>query len=500
MAFACRSVAGSCSHARMEKRDAPEGSPGSGHEFAREPLASDLPIPTDGARHDHAREPQTTDLSIPTDGGGRHEADVSFERPTRRAKSIGWGFAWAAVAPLVTVAIGKALFTHAPPGFGALLAAALFAGPIAALFVFLSGNAKKAHVSIADRKLTITFGETTRVVTRDAIVSAFVGKNQTNGERLELELQDGERLFLDYPKDEAARSLEALALDPKQHRSRIPLYTAEARVTQPLAGGFLGLLMWLPFAGVVHDMAPRDTFESTLAGLLALATTVPFFVGGWHFLKRALHHVVVGAEGVEWTYAENFKTKTKHVPFTSLLSVTPRTAPYGRGYATSVTAKLTDGTEVLIAQFPVAAGLLAPTAAALVREIEMARRAFASGDSRATSALLEATHDGSWLKTLRELAASGDSYRGASLSRERLLALLDDPRARPSHRIGAAVILAERNDDEGMARIRVAADTTASPRVRVAFESVARGEIEERALAEAVDDERAEASIQGTTT
>ena len=71
-----------------------------------------------------------------------------------------------------------------------------------------------------------------------------------------------------------------------------------------------------------------------------------------------------------------------------------------------------------------------------------------------------------------------------------LLALRTDGSA--ERRIGAALALARSGDPEAPTRIRVAARASADPRLRIALESVAAGEVVAAAVEEALAEERVE--------
>ena len=81
-----------------------------------------------------------------------------------------------------------------------------------------------------------------------------------------------------------------------------------------------------------------------------------------------------------------------------------------------------------------------------------------------------------------------EKARGSSVDEVRtvLTKVVEDPTASGDVRAGAAVALRTRLDEEGKARVRIAAEATASPQLRVALEAVA-GESDEvagEALAE----------------
>jgi hypothetical protein len=86
-----------------------------------------------------------------------------------------------------------------------------------------------------------------------------------------------------------------------------------------------------------------------------------------------------------------------------------------------------------------------------------------------------------WVKDLRALSeASGVGYRAATLPSDALWNVALDPAATEEMRIGAGLALRGALDEQGRARLRVAAEASASPKVRVVLEGAAEGMDDER--------------------
>jgi hypothetical protein len=85
-----------------------------------------------------------------------------------------------------------------------------------------------------------------------------------------------------------------------------------------------------------------------------------------------------------------------------------------------------------------------------------------------------------WLRDMRTLGSQEGGYRAAAVPRERLWEVLESPAADPSAREGAAFALHASLDDEERARLRSLTQRTASPRLRVALDGVAREREEAR--------------------
>ena len=79
-----------------------------------------------------------------------------------------------------------------------------------------------------------------------------------------------------------------------------------------------------------------------------------------------------------------------------------------------------------------------------------------------------------WLSALRGLAKKERDYRSVTIPDEALWSLTEDPRADPTARAGAAIVLRHRLGEEPTrVRIEAAAAATAEPRVRVALDAAA---------------------------
>jgi hypothetical protein len=92
-----------------------------------------------------------------------------------------------------------------------------------------------------------------------------------------------------------------------------------------------------------------------------------------------------------------------------------------------------------------------------------------------------------WTDALRTVATDED-YRHSGLSRDELLAVLDDPHAPPERRIAATFALAHLDKGKAVERVRVVLESTAHEPVRVALERAAEGSLDEESLAAAVEE------------
>ncbi|NUO49549.1 MAG: hypothetical protein HOV80_11900 [Polyangiaceae bacterium] len=91
-----------------------------------------------------------------------------------------------------------------------------------------------------------------------------------------------------------------------------------------------------------------------------------------------------------------------------------------------------------------------------------------------------------WVTALRGIGAGANTdLRTAPVPAESLLRVVEDASASPALRVGAAVA-ALAGQPDAKPRIRVAATTTASPKLRIALERVADAPDDEQAIAEAI--------------
>jgi hypothetical protein len=93
-----------------------------------------------------------------------------------------------------------------------------------------------------------------------------------------------------------------------------------------------------------------------------------------------------------------------------------------------------------------------------------------------------------WMRALTALSSEGGGYRATALPAERLWRVVEDPAADPTARAGAAAALRATLDDEGRTRLRVIAESSVHPRVRVALDAVAASSSDhDERLEEALD-------------
>lgn len=156
--------------------------------------------------------------------------------------------------------------------------------------------------------------------------------------------------------------------------------------------------------------------------------------------------------------------------------------------ALGVTLDLQGGGELEIQVAPRAGGE-AQKRKELHDAIERARAAFAELTPEQEEALLArgSRDDAKWREEMRALGAGASTgYRTTAMPNERLWRVVENPAADPSAREGAAIALRASLDAEGRTRLRVVADGTAAPSLRMALATIA----EEEAESEAEEEQR----------
>jgi hypothetical protein len=258
--------------------------------------------------------------------------------------------------------------------------------------------------------------------------------------------------------------------DSKQILAHLGLTLDQRALTAPLRGTFGSFTRGLlTFFGTVIASTPIIALGREWIWLsYVIATLATILV-----VTKLKPKVVVGADGIRIVGV----LSPKFIPYASIRSV-KREGVQGTWAMTVIT---NDGSQLL----PVI-GISKDQTDALVRRIEEGRARFADRTARSIDALdRNARPLAEWREGIK--AAMTGSFREAALGTNDLEDVLADPKAPLERRIGAALAL--REDASGRERIRVAAETTADPRVRVALENAASDELDEPALMRSIEEE-----------
>jgi hypothetical protein len=302
---------------------------------------------------------------------------------------------------------------------------------------------------------------------RESIVSGVVvpaGTSLTT----ELSLRNGDVLVFVHPREEHAEGLlRELGLASDQRRAT--LTACEPRISS----------LW----------SAATMFALSFVAMTWTASLTPF-AKNLHILAIALVALVVGAalRPVDVTVGRDgvqirSRFRPRFIPYENILGVDQNE----RG---QVELQLEAGDRITIGS-AINRGFTGGAGArhrALRRRIEQARaRAGRLPPSAAHSLARQGRSLDEWRARLRQLISADADYRGPRLDREQAALALSDPNTAVEVRIGAALALAESGlDDETSARIRIAANTSANARLRVALEQIA--ECEGEAEAQAIDE------------
>lgn len=271
------------------------------------------------------------------------------------------------------------------------------------------------------------------------------------GRAIELELED---------RAQGAELLAALGVSEASHAVELPARTTvggvAARALATVGAGLAaaGLGVWVLVAALVHS---SPVVPQYLWGLLAIAGWIAATLPGGLRVGRdgvASRRVVGGARFVSFgDVASVACTKAKIVATTHEGKTIDLEATLG----VAVPAREREG---------------------VTSRIDAALRGYRErrGEVAAVAPLVARGGEapGEWLARLARLArGDGRAYRTGPLPAEHLLRVVEDVAAPATARAGAAVVLARLRDREAMTRVRVAAQGSASPRLRVALERVA---------------------------
>lgn len=276
--------------------------------------------------------------------------------------------------------------------------------------------------------------------------------------------------------EEARHVMRLLGYDATQRTLRVSAMSwSMATALRRFMGIIAAVCFGFGFALAGHAMAPP---LAMLAPILIFAMLTTFLIPS---------HVTVGGDGVllEWIRWKRF------IPIGDIRFATVLDEGMGRNRRVGVLLTLREG-EVRI---PIGSRWEIESAKALlerIEEVRAAKGAKAIGESAAAEGFLaqiarttQSTRE--WLAELRAIG-TGElaTHRVAPVAPETLLRVVEDPQAPPPARVAAAVALRSSGDGDAAKRVRVAAETAAHPKLRVALERSL--DEDEDALVEAVDD------------
>jgi hypothetical protein len=334
-------------------------------------------------------------------------------------------------------------------------------------FLYLPGA-----LAVKRDDLVITRGDRKR---RISLARVAEGSLSPRRREIQLRLTSGDlvRARVDRVED-GQRLLEAAGLDASRR-------TLEMRLGETTFLDIVTVLLGVPAAWIGCIYVVEEMLRIREApGWLATVAMIALVRAAVRAVRRVFGpaRLVIGADGV----VVRGRFRDRFVPHARIAAVEVA--------AQRIELRLDDGSTVRAK----ARHLTQEEQVELSTRLEDARRAFRAGAAdQAALARLDrrGRAPAAWRDALRALLVDASGYREGSLSREDLLRVVESPAAPVERRIGAAVALSADGAPEDRARIRVAAEACANPRVRVALAQAASGEVEEAALEEAIAAERA---------
>lgn len=303
--------------------------------------------------------------------------------------------------------------------------------------------------------------------------------NKKNAFRSSVRLLDNRKRILfeqEAWETQAVEILQVLGLDAGRKRAEFSALSPLALGTQrntAFASAEWGAVMAL--VGLLFALGVR------------LAPALFFLLFPLIVLSMWPSRIAVGVDGilVRWLWRERF------IPMSQIVSVA------GSGDR-EITIRLASGKiETLhLAPRDPRQRRLAPWVRqkrdAMLARIHEALEAHRSGASAADVAALVGRGSRSrseWIEAIGKLR-EGSGYRTAVVRDEDLWSVVEDPAAPEDARAGAAIALRTSLDEAGKERVRVAAEATASPKLRIALDAAAgdSDEVARSALHELVED------------
>jgi hypothetical protein len=211
--------------------------------------------------------------------------------------------------------------------------------------------------------------------------------------------------------------------------------------------------------------------------LMVVSSLALAIVTSWLVVRTLRPRITVGLDGLRVTGV----LRPMFVSYAHVQNV--RIATYEHGdqqFVGSMVVVDTDGAPLVLPLI----GQSNEQVQALVDRIKRGRERYAAEAARALDVLERAGRSTrEWLEALRKLPAAG-GFRAAALDSIDLQQVVSDPKVPLERRIGAALAL--RDDPEARKRVRIAAEQSAEPRVRVALEAAAADDIDESEIERAL--------------
>lgn len=330
-------------------------------------------------------------------------------------------------------------------------------------FGLANRSGRSGRVTVDDHGITTHVGGETKHIVPAMIASAIIVPS-SRGSRVELMLNDDTTLSIEADEAEA-RSLVERIEQSKHAASMI----VGMQTPTPV---WMALSVFVAF--FFHIVSSVVLYELGLYSL-SMLPIVPTLVAILTFFLLASTHVVVGDDGVQLRRPLG----RRFISFDAMRAV-DLTAD-GR-----VRITLVDG-EVIHIGSRSAGHTYASALAKRIDELKSPERGAAAaamqqlvrGDRSITA----------WREALRGVLAAQPGYRGPRLSPREALDVVIDASRHLEQRVGAVIALSESGtlDPAARKRLRIAAEASANPELRVVLQGAADDALEDAAIAEAIE-------------
>lgn len=408
---------------------------------------------------------------VPTPGPVQRLAARVKRRFLRWSGRLRKAARWTATGSVAVLAILSGIYPAAStvPFVLDLVLALAMLGIVAAPLPFVLSQimlllpGRKAHVDASNSGLVMAIGKRERTVTAEDIVLAVVVPGR-KGAELRVTLSSGDEYVVTTDSVAAADALlAALALDPHRHRVDLEWNPWAARIGGAMTG-FLTAACTLSGAIIAVD-------GTRLVVPVAFLFIVAPFLAAGYFGRRVGHRVSIGSDGV-WAKHGFGKAVQLHMGEVRSVSSDGTHLVFERVSGEPVRVSLADLDPARQAL------LLSRAQQALARFAELA-------GSRAEPFVRGVRSFDEWKQAITALLPKEVTFRSAAMRREDALRVVEDPTAPADARVGAALALMNEATDDERLRVRVAADSSAYPKVRVALEAALEGEVDEDLVEEA---------------
>ncbi len=226
---------------------------------------------------------------------------------------------------------------------------------------------------------------------------------------------------------------------------------------------------WLMSVGFFAIMPVIFAFAWLLPQLSPLS--VPLLIGLAMTLALFPSRIEIGADGVlvKWMWLRRF------IPTSDIAGVGHYAQSLGQNKYVGAKLTLRSGEEV---NLPIGNRWSDALAYGLVERIREAVDVYKRGDVESAAALLDRRDRTipQWIAMLKGVGAGAATLRTAAIDTERLWHLLESAGAPPKQRAAAAIALSSCDEQDAKARIRIAANAVAEPKLRVVLEAASQSD------------------------